>query len=503
VLGLVKGKLESRVEAALSGVVSGANDELNRVLSESVGGLLAKISLPGVKLAITHASIDPDAVIAGGRLDVGPGPAVVARLKDRVTSPTATAGIQTELDAFESWIPGGTVERYRFKQVSVKGATTILNDSFHRFVARVPQSGALPVLTGLGWPPTSWCVEVHGTQVSGAGTQPASGSICGMSVLTVGLDLGAAERLTVAVPDGSGGVLADVDPWAGYRPHAFAADAEARGFLLVHLWNGRDAEGVRALRAGLASLAPTAGEREVPSVLATLIVADSAGAVPDGARDAPDLALTHDAEGAWRKRFRLEPGDTALVGPGGKEIWRGRGTLRADDLVKALAGLRDARWGAKPRLPRQRALGLALGLGTLAPDVFLPCDGGVLVPSRKLRGREQTLVFWTSWSAPALEELRRLASAGAGDCADDDGARPLLLCINDGESPERAAAALKQHELDVVLVTDPDRTLARRFDVACWPTVVRIDREGRVAAVRLGLERAALEPAGPWKVDSR
>jgi len=38
--------------------------------------------------------------------------------------------------------------------------------------------------------------------------------------------------------------------------------------------------------------------------------------------------------------------------------------------------------------------------------------------------------------------------------------------------------------------SDPERRIARRYGISCWPTVVRVDAEGRVAGARFGLEHA-------------
>ncbi len=474
VLGLFASRIENGVDDALGNVVGAVSDELDRVVGETVEGLLARVSLQDAKLALSQASVDPDGVLIGGRFDIGSAPAMVVGFTQRVRD-----GL-TELDALESFIPGGTITRYVWRRVGVNKTATDQIDDPHRFVARAPLGPAHPVHVAVGWPPVSWCVAVHGTQVSSAGVQPVVGTRCGMTVLTVGLDLGATERLVVSVADADGGLLADVDPWGGYRPHAFAADAERRGLLLVHRPAEPAAQSVDALRATLASL-----DRAGPAVLATLVVA--AGELAAHARATPELTLTHDPEGTWRKRFRLELGGTVLVGPGGKELWRSGGPLRAAELERALADLRAKGWGEKARLPRLRVLGHELAIGTLAPDVLFPCDGGMRVGSRKFRGRELALVFWTSWSEPALEELRRLAAGEPRGCDDDDRA-PIVLCVNDGEPPERAAAALKERGLDVVLVPDEKRVLARQYHVSCWPTVVRIDPAGRIADVRLGLE---------------
>jgi hypothetical protein len=82
-----------------------------------------------------------------------------------------------------------------------------------------------------------------------------------------------------------------------------------------------------------------------------------------------------------------------------------------------------------------------------------------------------------------------VSASGAQTCSDPDRERPLVMCINDGEPAERAAAVLKERGLDVLFVPDPERALAKRYGVTCWPTVVRIDARGRIAHVRLGLER--------------
>jgi hypothetical protein len=483
VLGLVEGLIESRIASALSGVLGAANDQLNRVVEESIGGLMERLSLPGADLKLARALIDPDAVLLGGKFDIGPAPGVVAAFKESVAAGWAGGGAQKELDALESWIPGGTVARYRWRRMALRGEVLQQVDEPHRFVTRVPLAGANPALASVGWPPIAWCVEVSGSQHSGTGIHPVTGSVCGFNVLVVGLDLSSAERLTVTVTDGQGGVLADVDPWGAYRPHAFVDDTEERGYLLVHRPGAAGTASVKVLRAVLAGLGP-----QGPVVLATVVLEN--GARDAGLeREAPELAFTRDPEGAWRRRFRLEPGGTVLVGPAGKELWRDAGPLRAELLEKMLAG-RRAPPGKRPRLPRQLALGLKVDLGAIAPDVLFPCDGGVIVAARKVRRNELCVCFWTSWSEPSLEELRRLSKTASPGCDDAGREGPVVLCINDGETPEHAAATLKRLGLHVTLVPDPERKLARSYGVSCWPTVVRIDRAGRIADVRLGLAHA-------------
>jgi hypothetical protein len=485
VLGLFTGSIESGLTSSLANLLVALNQELNRVVDEAVGGLFERLALSFVHLGFSSAAIDADGVRVGGRIDIGDAPAVVARLQTRAPSAAAAA---LELDAFESWIPGGTVERYRFRRWQGEKTAGALVEE-HRFVTNVPLESGPGKLQAVAWPPSGWCLEVHGTRFRGSGKEPVSATTCGFDVLTLSMDLSASERLTVRVPDGQGGTLADVDPWGGYRAHAFAGDSEERGFLLAHRPGPAGRAPVQALRKALAARRP--GD---PAVLALLLVDAPAGSGEriDWAREAPEFAESADPEGGWRKRLCLEPGASTLLGPGGKELWRGRPGLDAEELTQVLAKHAPKRGRGSARLPRLRTLGLGLALGNRIPDFQIPCDGlvatdAVVTAARKLRGRELVLAFWTTWSEASVEELRRLART-APACGERDRERPIVVGINDGEPRERAAEFLKRQGIDLVLVEDEKRALARRFGIACWPTVVRVDREGRIAGVRLGLE---------------
>ena len=144
--------------------------------------------------------------------------------------------------------------------------------------------------------------------------------------------------------------------------------------------------------------------------------------------------------------------------------------------------------GARP--PRRLPVSLSLGHGIVAPDFYFQCTpptktSDFTMSTSKLRGQELELCFWTTWSEASLAELRARASASPRE----DGPRTIL--VNDGEDPELAARFLKQHGLVFEhTATDPRRGLSRRYGISCWPTVVRLDAEGRVAAARFGLEHA-------------
>jgi hypothetical protein len=220
------------------------------------------------------------------------------------------------------------------------------------------------------------------------------------------------------------------------------------------------------------------------------------GAGGPDSRELGGIAFTDDPLGAWSQRFALErDGATVLVGPGGKEVWRDGGPLRLERLLEVLKKLDLA--GARP--PRQTHVHLGVGHGLVAPDFFFSCTPPVatdsfLMSTTKLRGQDLDLCFWTTWSSASLEELRRRAAAGP-----ERKGGSMTILVNDGEDPQVAARFLKEQGLAFEhTATDPERRLSRRYGITCWPTVVRLDAEGRVAAARFGLEHvhAGKAPGG-------
>jgi peroxiredoxin len=90
-------------------------------------------------------------------------------------------------------------------------------------------------------------------------------------------------------------------------------------------------------------------------------------------------------------------------------------------------------------------------------------------------------MFWQSWSAPCMRELRRLRELTAQRPG------PLVLAINGGESRDVLADVRTRHGLNVPLINDPDQAIATRYGVRAWPTTVWINEEGIVDRVQFGL----------------
>jgi cytochrome c biogenesis protein CcmG/thiol:disulfide interchange protein DsbE len=136
---------------------------------------------------------------------------------------------------------------------------------------------------------------------------------------------------------------------------------------------------------------------------------------------------------------------------------------------------KDALIGSEPRdfaLPR-----------LAAPD---DVPGGPVRLS-DFAGKAVLLEFWASWCGPCREQgpiVDRVAQSLSG--------RGLVaLGIVSGDEPDDARRFLAAHPLGYPSVVDEQREAARAFGVNALPTLVALDRSGRVVAVRRQLVREA------------
>ena len=92
------------------------------------------------------------------------------------------------------------------------------------------------------------------------------------------------------------------------------------------------------------------------------------------------------------------------------------------------------------------------------------------------------LVFWRSSSQASIDTVRDVhqafAHAGSGG--------PVVLAINDGESPEEARRAAAEGGLGALIVDDPARDIALAYGINVWPTSIFLDGAGLVTGVRYG-----------------
>jgi len=134
--------------------------------------------------------------------------------------------------------------------------------------------------------------------------------------------------------------------------------------------------------------------------------------------------------------------------------------------------------GRKPRLE-----------GRNAGDFLLPIVAGEGAGTRlqlsTLRGHAIVLDFWASWCGPCRESTpvlsriqKRYRSRGV-----------LIFGINEDEnvSPAFVARAQEAFGASYPSLGDPDAQVASYYDVQVLPTLVLVDRRGRIRATHVGV----------------
>lgn len=131
-------------------------------------------------------------------------------------------------------------------------------------------------------------------------------------------------------------------------------------------------------------------------------------------------------------------------------------------------------------------------VGEEAPDLELPLLDGSVSRLAELRGQVVVLDFWATWCPPCVESLPTL-----GRLSREFADRGLVtLAVNRDEGPNReqkVRAFLKGTGLTDLPVALDDGHAAGAMKVRALPTLVVLDREGKVAASHVGaMEEEAL-----------
>jgi peroxiredoxin len=157
-------------------------------------------------------------------------------------------------------------------------------------------------------------------------------------------------------------------------------------------------------------------------------------------------------------------------------------------------GAREVEAFGPPGMPRRSSQ-----INREAPEAIFRNLDGQSVSLKTYRGKVIFLVYWASWSNPSREEMALVEKLYREH--KDKGL--VLLAVDYGEDASVVKSYLEKNETAATVLLDPDRQIARLFDISSVPNAIFISREGKIVAIESGFGprteehlRAALKDSG-------
>lgn len=505
ILGAFKGSITNNIAAAVTTILNSSDPNgiqatvrnqtnidtqlgnlVNSLLTDPTTGDQPDASLK-LKFSYTAVDIEPSAVILRGLETVQAWADPYVEYDQIPPQPAGGGGrgvgggVVTssgpDYTALNSWIPGGTITQYVWS-ISYNNELYPFGVDPNKFVllhSNNVVSADDASAGGASLPPyTPLCLTVQGTRICMSGNGPAtavSATSCGYRHLPLpGLNLGEVDSIpTIALArqGASGQILV--------TGHAVPqAAGRAAPNLLVHFADAKSA-------ATLTTLTEALSNTKRPDAPTGVMAVVPVGHLEKLAYTPGIIYAENDA--AWERAFGLGKAArplTVIVDPTGKVVWRHEGAIEQGKLTTALTKMLAPTYIDPPKLLRPNVRS-----GQPAPNFLFEYSSGRELPLSKLKGRRVVLVFWHSSSAPSKQAIAAALQAKNGAQS------PLVLAINDGESPEHAHRVLAEKKISAIAVADPGRQIATAYGVTAWPTIVSIDASGIIAGVQLGYAESA------------
>ncbi len=475
---------------------SSARAKVRRMLSAEVnlGGffrsLLKPVSTkpvppgPAYSLSYSAVEIQSSGIILHGSLEVAAWPPPHVEFEQVPTSNTGQftagpiGGVLTygpEYSALNSWVPGGTIDRFEWGYLGQPSSGHI-DDK--KFIYRRLTSAVLdvaPFIAVSGYSPL--CLTVRGTRLSASGpvsSKPVSAGVCSFSsfplleLLSSSGGIAPMVLLTRASADGKVEVT-------GRTPAATDIHGTGRPNLLVHFPGGDGANRVDALSAAL-----TASGRD-DAATAILVVLNEGEATRS--RHVADVIYAENTDAVWSRHFDIASPRgqvTLIVDPQGKVMWKHEGEIDPSGLAETLRKSLVKRSPVKASLIRQ-----PIRIGHYPPNFIFEHAPNQELTLRKLAGRDATLIFVFGSTPEDLADLRAASiQPGKGGTA---------LVIAAGRNAPQAAAIVKESGLNATGVGDADWKITKAYGISISPTIVTIEAGGAVTSVVYGRSGAVSE----------
>jgi len=134
----------------------------------------------------------------------------------------------------------------------------------------------------------------------------------------------------------------------------------------------------------------------------------------------------------------------------------------------------------------------------LAPPDFrlASLDGGLIGPS-DFAGEVVLIEFWATWCGPCRLQARFFEELHT----ELNGKGVHFLAIDAGEDEAKVREFVNETPFPYPVLLDPEDTLSRRYNIYGLPTVMIVDRQGKISYFETGLSdthtlRKALAAAG-------
>jgi len=125
-----------------------------------------------------------------------------------------------------------------------------------------------------------------------------------------------------------------------------------------------------------------------------------------------------------------------------------------------------------------------------APSFALQPVSGESAPTSWKPGKILVMDFFATWCVPCKAELPELQAAYSGLSDNSDIQFVLIGSDVGGDTPERVRAFAKKQGITVPLAFDPGCRVRGKFGTLGLPSIVVIDRTGRVRLIRQGYNPA-------------
>ncbi|QIF04438.1 TlpA disulfide reductase family protein [Roseimicrobium sp. ORNL1] len=188
------------------------------------------------------------------------------------------------------------------------------------------------------------------------------------------------------------------------------------------------------------------------------------------------IQIAEDLNQGWSEMFHASSTPaTFFVNARQEPVWGVDGAVDPGELAAVLDKEIVPAPAAKGRLPEP-----AIRPGNLLPSISFIDDQGSFIRLEDFSEKELMLCFWKSTSQPSLRELQRLQEIQKTD------GELIIVGLCGDEDAEVISRIRDQYQLSFILGQDPDRHIARSLKVRCWPTTLRVGREGILHSTQFG-----------------